>query len=225
MNLIRHNFPTTQYIQEKTTKRQIVLHHTASGPGVDGDIAWWTKTPERVATHFIIDREGTVHQLFDETFWAYHLGLGQKVFTQMKVPYKQLDRQSIGIEIDCWGYLVPHTDGKFYPAKWNGTSNVPNTSCRPVEYYYEYCRQNKWKGHAYYEKYTTRQLAALKDLLKELTHRHSIPKNYNGDMWAVSARALRGEPGIFAHCSYRNDKSDVHPQPELVTLLKMLHST
>ena len=55
MNLIQHNFPSSQYVNERTTKRQIVLHHTASGPGVDGDINWWMKTPERVATHFIID--------------------------------------------------------------------------------------------------------------------------------------------------------------------------
>lgn len=64
MNVISHNFPDTQYLKERTVKRQIVLHHTASGPGVDGDINWWMRTPERVATHFIIDREGQVHQLF-----------------------------------------------------------------------------------------------------------------------------------------------------------------
>jgi len=222
MNLIRHNFPKTQYLQEKTTKRQIVLHHTASGPGVDGDIAWWNKTPERVATHFLIDRDGTVHQLFDEQYWAYHLGLEQKVFTQMHVPYRQLDKQSIGIEIDSWGFLQQHTDGKFYPAKWNGQRLVPNTACKPVQYFYEYCQQNRWKGNLYYEKYTTAQISALRDLLKELCARHSIPKHYNPDMWVVSKNALSANPGIYAHCSYRNDKSDVHPQPELINMLKQL---
>lgn len=57
MHIIHHSFPTSQYVAEKTAKRQIVLHHTVSGPGVDGDIAWWMKTPERVATHFLIDRD------------------------------------------------------------------------------------------------------------------------------------------------------------------------
>lgn len=222
MNLIQHNFPSAQYVNERTEKRQIVLHHTASGPGVDGDINWWMKTPERVATHFIIDREGQVHQLFDESFWGYHLGLEQKIFTQAKVPYKQLDKQSIGIELDSWGYLVPHTDGKFYPAKWDGRRNVPNTACKPVPYFYEYCTAAQWKGHQYYEKYTTAQLNALRDLLRDLCRRHDIPKTYNNEMWVVSTKALRGEPGIFAHCSYRNDKSDVHPQPELLNLLKSL---
>lgn len=222
MNLIRHNFPTTQYVRERTEKRQIVLHHTASGPGVDGDINWWMKTPERVATHFIVDREGQVHQLFDEEFWAWHLGLQQKVFTQMGVPYKQLDRQSIGIEIDSWGYLEPHTDGQFYPAKWNGTRNVPNTAAKPVKYFYEYCTNQKWKGHRYYERYTTAQINAVRDLVRELCRRHDIPKTYNPDMWEVSKRALTGTPGIFAHCSYRTDKSDIHPQPEMLTMLKSL---
>lgn len=222
MNLIQHNFPKTQYVNERTEKRQIVLHHTASGPGVDGDINWWMKTPERVATHFIIDREGRVHQLFDESFWGYHLGLEQKVFTQAHLQYKQLDKQSIGIELDSWGYLAPHTDGKFYPAKWDGRRNMPNTAAKPVPYFYEYCSSQKWKGNQYYEKYTTKQLAALRELLTELCRRHNIPKTYNNEMWVVSTKALRGEPGIFAHCSYRHDKSDVHPQPELLNMLKSL---
>lgn len=64
-NIIRVQFPESQFIKEETVKTQIVLHHTASGPGVDGDLAWWRKTPERVATHFIIDRAGQIYQLFD----------------------------------------------------------------------------------------------------------------------------------------------------------------
>lgn len=222
MNIISHSFPTTQYVRECTEKKQIVLHHTASGPGVDGDINWWQKTPERVATHYIVDRQGQVHQLFDERYWAYHLGLQQKVFTQAGLPYKQLDKQSIGIEVDSWGFLERHTDGAFYPAKWNGSRFVANTASRPVTYFYEYCTSQKWKGHIYYERYTTAQLNALRQLIREICSRHGIPKKYNPDMWAISNAALKGTPGIYGHCSYRNDKSDPHPQPELINMLKTL---
>lgn len=222
MHIIHHSFPTSQYVAEKTTKHQIVLHHTVSGPGVDGDIAWWMKTPERVATHFLIDREGGVHQLFDESYWASHLGLSQKHFNAAHLPYQNIDRMSIGIELDSWGPVLPHNDGQFYPVKWNGTTHVPNTACNPVKYFYEYCEKNRWKGFLYYEKYTSAQLASLKELLRELCQRHHIPMDYNNDMWVVSTKALRGEPGIFGHCSYRFDKSDVHPQPELVNMLKQL---
>ena len=222
MNIIQHNFPRTQFVGEETTKRQIVLHHTASGPGVDGDINWWMSTPERVATHFIIDREGVVHQLFDEKYWGYHLGLGQKHFNVAKLPWTNLDRHAIGIELDSWGPVLPHTDGQFYPVKWDGRRYVPNVTCKSVKYFYEYCEKNRWKGHLYYEKYSTAQLNALRELLKELCRRHSIPSAYSNDMWVVSTKALRGEPGIYGHCSYRFDKSDVHPQPELINMLKQL---
>lgn len=222
MNVVPHNFPATQYVQEVTEKRQIVLHHTVSGEGVAGDINWWMSTPERIATPFLIDRQGVIHQVFDDKFWAYHLGLAQKVFTQAHLPYKQLDRQSIGIELDSWGALLPAPDGKFYPVKWNGTRMVPNTACKPVPYFYEYCQQNRWRGFMYFEKYTTAQLASLKELLRVLCSKYRIPKTYNPDMWTVSTRALRGEPGIFSHTSYRPDKSDIHPQPEMVNLLQSL---
>ena len=222
MQKINHNFPATQYVREETKKCQIVLHHTVSGDGVNGDVNWWMSNPDLVATHFIIDREGVVHQFFAEKYWAYHLGLSSKHFSSANVPYKNLDKTSVGIALDSWGPLLPGTDGKFYPVKWDGNRNIPNTYAKPVKYFYEYCQQNRWHGHMYYEKYTTAQLASLKELLQQLCAKHNIPKQYDNNMWAVYAKALRGDDGVFAHCTYRNDKSDVHPQPELLTLLKTL---
>jgi len=45
---------------------------------------------------------------------------------------------------------------------------------------------------------------------------------YNGNMWDVNEDALNGEPGVWTHVSYRSDKSDCHPQPELIDVLKSL---
>lgn len=222
MKINKVNFPTSQYIQEVTQKRQIVLHHTVSGEGITGDVNWWMHTPERVATSFIIDRQGTIHQLFDDKFWAYHLGLEQKWFTLAKVPYKKLDPLSIGIELDSWGALTPHTNGEFYPVKWDGKKIVPNLKAKPVKYFYEYCTQSKFRNFQYFERYTTLQLSSLRDLLQHLCQKHNIPKQYNDDMWTLSSNALSCKQGIFAHASYRKDKSDVHPQPELINLLKSL---
>lgn len=224
MRVEKIDFPTTQYVREISTKRQIVLHHTASGPGVDGDVSWWKKTLERVATHYIIDRNGVIYQLFDEKYYAYHLGVSKRDFEQVRVPYQQLDRSSIGIELDNWGYLAQHSDGQFYPAKWDTVKkrNVANLLCKPVRYIYEYCQKYKWRGNMYYERYTTLQLTALRDLLQDLCSRHHIPIKYNEDMWQHSAKAMSGVPGIWAHCSFRKDKSDVHPQPELIDILKSL---
>ena len=69
------NFPVEQYIATATGKNQIVIHHTVSGSGVDGDINHWLSSSARVATALIIDREGVIHQCFSSRYWAHHLGI------------------------------------------------------------------------------------------------------------------------------------------------------
>lgn len=222
MNIIKEYFPDNQYKKIETPKKQIVIHHTVSGQKVNGDITWWLQTPQPIATHFIIDREGIVHQLFDEKYWGYHLGCANKHFQSIGLSYRELDKFSIGIELDSWGPVLPAPDGKFYPVKWENGKYLPNTKCAPVPYFYEYCNATKWRGHKYYEKYTTLQLGALKELLQNLCKVHRIPLIYKEDIWTVCPRALSGSIGIFSHSSYRIDKSDVHPQPELINILKTL---
>ena len=41
-------------------------------------------------------------------------------------------------------------------------------------------------------------------------------------MWEVSAEALKGKQGVWSHTSFRFDKSDIHPQPEIIEMLKSL---
>ena len=216
------DFPETQYVREKTEKKQIVLHHTVSGDSVNGDMSWWLHTRERVATAYVISREGHLHRCFDDQYWAYHLGLSNHHFTRFGLGYRKLDPQAIGIELDSWGALVQHTDGKFYPVTTKDGKTVPNLKCKPVPNIYEYCSNQKYRGFQYFERYTTAQLETLDELLRHLTATHRITSNYRSDIWNVTSRALLGQEGIFAHASYRLDKSDAHPQVELVNLLKSL---
>ena len=216
------NFPESQYIREATEKRQIVLHHTVSGDSVNGDMSWWLHTTERVATAYVISREGHLHRCFDDKYWAYHLGLTTHHFAKFGLNYRKLDPHAIGIELDSWGALVQHTDGKFYPVTRKDGKIVPNLKCKAVPNIYEYCSNQKYRGFQYYERYTTVQLETLKDLLRHLMNTHHISPNYKSDIWNVTSRALIGGEGIFAHASYRQDKSDVHPQVELDNLLKAL---
>jgi hypothetical protein len=41
-------------------------------------------------------------------------------------------------------------------------------------------------------------------------------------MWDLSNDALAGKKGVYTHVSFRTDKSDMHPQPELIEMLKNL---
>ena len=41
-------------------------------------------------------------------------------------------------------------------------------------------------------------------------------------MWDVSKDALLGTPGIYTHNSYRRDKTDISPQPNMINMLRSL---
>lgn len=215
-------FPDDQFLHDEFDKKQIVLHHTVSGNGVEGDVATWEATPERVATCIIIDRDGIPWQLFSSKYWAYHLGAGNS----------NLDKHSLGIELDNWGWLIAG-DGtpKQFGKNADGTPKFirtvsgkyytfyGNSVTVPMQYY-----ANGFRGYNYYEKYTYKQLKTLGELLLYWKMRYNIPLTYNSDMWDVTPRALNGIPGIWTHVSYRPmpEKTDCHPQPELITLLRSL---
>jgi N-acetyl-anhydromuramyl-L-alanine amidase AmpD len=208
------DFPENQYVKEQTDKKQIVLHHTVSGQGVDGDISWWRKTVERIGTAIIIGWDGKIYQCFSSKYWAYHLGAGNS----------NLDKQSIGIEIDSWGGLV-RFNRQWYPAKWdeNLKQNVANTNIKPIPERNVQIYVNGFCGFYGYEKYSDAQIEAARKLLIYWGERYKIPLKYNENMWDLNNDALSGKAGVWTHVSYRgNKKSDCHPQPELINMLKSL---
>lgn len=210
------DFPLTDYFQEEFPKKQIVLHHTVSGTGVTGDIKTWEDDPAVVGTAMIVDHDGTPYQLFSSKYWAWHLGIGNKA----------RDSQSIGIEIDNWGWLVLGDGtvkqignkqiktevGKYYAYY----GNVVNTS---IQYY-----PDGFRGYKYYEKYTNEQIRTVGELLLFWKQKYSIPLTYHEKMWDVSQDALSGVPGVWTHDSYlpAPKKYDCHPQPELIDMLKTI---
>lgn len=217
-------FEKDQYFQEIHPKKQIILHHTISGEGVNGDISSWENDPKRVATCIIIDRGGIPWQLFSSKYWAGHLGAGNLI----------LDKQSIGVEIDNWGWFIPG-DGtpKQFGLNSDGTPKIVNTIIgkfyayygnsviAPMQYY-----PDSFRGYNYYEKYTDAQIQTLGELLLYWNKIYGIPLTYNQDMWGVSSNALSGKPGVWTHVSYRPypEKSDAHPQPQLIEMLKSISS-
>jgi hypothetical protein len=207
--IVTVDFPVDQYVAVNIKKKQIVLHHTVSGSGVDGDINHWKSSKARVATSVIIDREGVIHQCFSTKYWAHHLGIKTGVIKEAgtSVSNLALNQHSIGIELDSYGGLVKK-EGKYYTVYGNEISED-----RVVSY------KEEFRGYKYYENYTNEQLATLKDLLDFLCDKYSIPSDFKLESFEVSKDALNGVPGIYSHTSYRKDKSDVHPQTELVAML------
>ena len=220
LQINKQYLPVSEYKNEITQKSQIIIHHTVSGSNAVNVITQWATTPEDVGTEFVISGDGTIYAAFPEGNWAQHLGLKlaylQGLFKQWKKPLPAnyndtLNKQSIGIELCNYGLLTLDADKKYrtiYKTQIADASVVTYAKA--------------FRGSKYFHKYTPQQINALKELLLYLTTKYQIPKTYQADMWDVSQNALTGNKGIYTHVSYRNDKSDCHPQPELISMLQSL---
>jgi hypothetical protein len=210
----------SQYIKEVTEKKQIVLHHTAGNSSGVGTIKMWDADDRgRIATCVTISGkgqskdtyDGEICQAFSSKYWGYHLGLKRDIFKAKGVPYKSLDPHAIGIEICSWGPL-DKVNGKFYNYV---DREVPADQVTELA--------TPYKGYKYYHRYTDAQIESVKQLLTYWKNLYGIDITYREeDMWTISTRALKGEGGVFTHNSYRKDKSDIHPCPRMIAMLKSL---
>jgi len=201
------------YIKKETRKSQITLHHTAGG-GKAIDVANYWKTiinkktglPQKICTSYIIEKDGTVVQLFDTIYGGGHIGDCAREFKLLNLSEITLGPYAIGIEIISWGFLQMRNN-KLY----NGAGK---------EFKGDFIKlDKKYKGFEYFEKYTAEQLKAVQELLPAISAKHNISLRYNEDIWDINTRALTLQNGLFTHNSYRLDKSDVYPDPDLINIL------
>ena len=62
LNIIQKLLPPNQYVQDSQfIVNQVVVHHTAGGDSA-GTYRYWVSNRERIATHFLVDRDGTIYQ-------------------------------------------------------------------------------------------------------------------------------------------------------------------
>lgn len=210
-NVIYKPLPKDQYLSGSKIN-SICLHHTAGG-SAQSTINWWGMDKSRIATHFVVDRDGTVYQTVPLDCWAYHLYVaspGNKIESK----YKRMkhDITSLGIEICSWGQLVKK-NGKLY----NYVDKVI-----PIEKACEL--EEPHKGYTWFEAYTPEQIKAVETLLKQLVDIYKIPlKDSYDDIFDIQKDALDMKPGIYSHNSYRTDKVDIAPQEPLLKMLNSLH--
>lgn len=212
--IIQVDFPESQYYKEENQKKQIVLHHTVGG-SANSAISWWSSTPERVATAIIVEKNGDIYQLFSTKYcWAHHLGTHA-------ANNVELNKTSIGVEIVNWGALI-EANGKWYPVKWDDIhkKEVANTKIKPITNVQLY--PQGFKDYYGFEKYTDAQIESVKQLLVYWNEKYGIPLTYNDTMFDISMEALSGKPGVWSHTSFRSDKNDIHPQNEIIDMLKLL---
>lgn len=201
INRERYRLPVSQFLHEETEKDLIVLHFTA-GSTASGAHASWASTDARVATAYIVDLDGTVYELFDPRYWAYHLGIKGAASQNFRH-----DRRSVGIEIVNVGPLVERGGSLYwwpgdYTARWCGKEETG----KYVEAGY--------RGFRYYAAYTPAQVAVLGPLTAYLRGRFGIHKRLPSVAQRDKADPggyFRDFKGIAAHQNFRSDKFDVGP--------------
>ena len=210
------DFPENQYYKIQFPKNQIYLHHTAGNADAKNVFHGWKNDVGSIGTCVSISGkgkntiDGEIVQGFSSKFWAYHLGVKTKYFQAMKLPYKELDKISIGLEICNWGQLTLK-NGKFY--NYVNRDISANEVCELV---------TPHRGYKYYHNYTDAQIESTRQLLLDWGGLYNIPLTYNEDIWNLTPRAYKGEAGVFTHNSVRPDKVDVYPHPKLIEMLKSL---
>ncbi|MGN1063681.1 MAG: N-acetylmuramoyl-L-alanine amidase [Alphaproteobacteria bacterium] len=108
MQIIEHPIP--HYDERKCPIDMIVLHATATD-SVEQTFSYWeqTQAPNRLSAHYVIDRDGQIYRVVDESKRAWHAGVS------FWHGWTDINSHAVGIEFQC-----PARDnvlGDFSPAQ------------------------------------------------------------------------------------------------------------
>jgi N-acetyl-anhydromuramyl-L-alanine amidase AmpD len=210
MNLSKINFEG-YYIKKPRNKMQIVLHHTVSGGTAADVVNYWKSQHKKnglyIGTHFIIERNGNIFQLFDLDYWAGHIGNCKNSASKFGYSGMEYSPYSVGIELINWGGL------KVINGMMHNAYNKPHSG-NSINVNY--------RGYEYFEPYTDEQIKSLEYLLPYLCNELKIDYRYNPAIWDILPDSFGLKPGIYSHTSFRFDKSDIYPDERIIKLLKSI---
>ncbi|MGD9488561.1 MAG: N-acetylmuramoyl-L-alanine amidase [Calditrichaceae bacterium] len=192
-----------QYFLDVGYKNLIVLHHTAGGSAVSTFYWWQNYDLRRVATAYIVERDGTIFEIFNPSCWAFHLGLAGTGGAH--------DYRSIGIELASEGGLIAR-GSRFYA--FDLVSPVTEYTGNVFDY------GKKWRNsYRFFAQYTEEQMNAAVELVNYLCTDFAVPRRTPAAHtdYIPEAREYRG---IIGHHHVRGDKTDLHPGFAWDTLIR-----
>ena len=197
MKIVYNDIGTKNYICEARVKKQIYLHHTVSSTATS-TIDWFKQLKYKVSTAFVVDKDGTIYQLFDPNYWAWHLGNYASEYD---------NAQSIGIEIVNEGALSTNTG----TLKWEygNYNNEPFTLDKP------------WRGYTMFAPYTTKQVEAVAGLIRYLCNKFSIRREVINN-FDFNKNLLGSYSGVLFHCNVHDGKTDISPAFPIEKLRKKI---
>jgi len=189
-------------------KQQIVLHFTAGN--LSGGMSTLTTQDRRVSVAFVLARDGTIYQLFPSKYWSGHIGAG----IGNSGTNNARDKVTIGIEIINYGYLVEKNGN--LETIYSRTRENPNRIdlfC-PLTQTEAYQKLNTpFRDQKYYASYTPQQYDSLVLLLRFLTKKYNIPRQFLDESKRyLPTQDVLSFKGIVSHVNYRpSGKWDIGP--------------
>jgi len=208
IQIIRNILPVSQYVHETTEKKYIALHHTAGGSAMSS-IEYWKSNSDKVATHFIIDRNGDIYQTMSMLYYGYHLGLKTKEYPNRIA----LESQAVSIEICSLGYLEKKGNDYISPVTKKKVDAKIVETC-------------EFRGFDFWETYTEKQVESLGQLIdyigttmKFKPESGSVDSDWFDFIPSLNKGLLKGR-NIYTHTNFRKDKFDCFPCEKLINLLR-----
>lgn len=197
------------YFDAAHPKQRIVIHYTAGN--LKSDIGTLTKQAFHVSVPFVIARDGTVYQLFSSRFWSGHIGKGVGNTGNAQ------DKCTIGIELSNYGWLTER-GGDLETCysrqrRSDGTTGPADVYCAVTENTAYQQLQTPFRRQSFYATYTEAQYQSLIILLRYLTAKYAIPRQFLPEALRYeTTNEVAAFRGIVSHVNYRSDgKWDIGP--------------
>jgi N-acetyl-anhydromuramyl-L-alanine amidase AmpD len=201
-----HRLAPKEFHPVATPKDLVVLHFTA-GRTARSAFDTWRTDPQRIATAYIVDMDGTILEVFPPDHWASHLGV--------KGTNNLHDRRSIGIEIANVGPLQPAAGDPTVLNFW------PPTVAKVASFGTRYCRMDEtdkyistpFRGKQHFASYPAVQVDAVAALVQHLCERFSIPATLPSlaHRFECDLPRFTRFAGVCSHANFRPDKWDIGP--------------
>jgi N-acetyl-anhydromuramyl-L-alanine amidase AmpD len=207
-NVDRSTFvlPPKEFAGDVIRKDLIVLHFTA-GTTARSAFQTWRNDPQRVATAYLVDVDGTIYEVFPPQFWAAHLGI--------KGSKNAHDKRSIGIEIANVGPLQPSSEDPSALNWW------PKKSKDAPEFTTRFCGLDEtdryvatpYRGKSHFASYPDVQVDAVAALVRGLCEQFSIRKELPPEVrrFECDPPTFASYKGVCSHANFRTDKWDIGP--------------
>ena len=202
-------------------KKRIVIHFTAGN--LRSDMISLTGQDRHVSVPFVIARDGTIYNLFSSKYWSGHIGAG---IGNAKGTGNPQDKATIGIELSNYGYLTPK-EGKLETI-YSRVKDEKTGKISPVDIFCDldqtdaYIKLNKaYRNQAHYASYTPEQIDSLIILLRFLTAKYNIKREFlSRDEHFERIEDILNFDGIVTHADYRaGGKWDIGPAFDWNTLI------